>query len=309
MTTIKNYPTTSEVSSVKTNTLDKDLSEKKEVQLLKFGNNNLNVLNNTIQIKSAEDAVDFACNLLGINQETPEYELLQKDVTLKYNTMIRVASAKGEILDPAIIQARIQNYVKGWSFNQFEQQAILSNNPQTWEYSVPEEISDEEALKLLKEHYKNLTDGYIEFYNKDGNDSIDIIEMYVQELAEHYLSKGLSYNQAHLKATEVALKFDKMSFAEIDQSNDTSDEMQLYKLLQVKFGTLEDAPKKHMTIEDIRTLDAKEIQAYLFTKAQFDGNGSNTITPTESGAIEYDIMTGGSKTPNWLKAAREFLGL
>jgi hypothetical protein len=80
-------------------------------------------------------------------------------------------------------------------------------------------------------------------------------------------------------------------------------------LLQTKYGVLEDAPMDKMTIQDIRTLDNAEVQAYLFTKSQFNGDGSNTITPQESEDIEYDIMTGGSKIPSWLKAARGFLGL
>lgn len=100
-----------------------------------------------------------------------------------------------------------------------------------------------------------------------------------------------------------------MLFAEIAQSTDDSDEMQLYQLLQIKFGTMEEASSKPMTLAGIRTLDKDEVQAFLFTKAQFDETGSNTITPQESGAFELDILQGGSKSMSWLKAAREFLGL
>ena len=85
--------------------------------------------------------------------------------------------------------------------------------------------------------------------------------------------------------------------------------MQLFALLQMKFATLEKKPENLSTITDLETLDRKEVQAYLFTKAQFDNTGSNTITPLESNAIEYDIMSCGTKTPRWLNSAREFLGL
>ena len=277
--------------------------------ILKLQDSNHQVKNNeTIEIKSAEDAVNYALSLIDLNPDSQKYEDFKKDVSFKYNNMIRVAEATGQKLTSDIIQPRLANFVKGWSFNQFEQNAAKDiDTAASWEYKRPAGSTDVEAHQALKENYSKLADGYIEFYDGDGNGSIDIIEMFNQELIEHYRSCGLSEQQAKTKAINTAIKFNNMSFTEIDQSNDPSDEMQLYKLLITKFGTLDDASTK--TIEGLRTLDKDEVQAYLFTKAQFDNTGSNTITPLESQAIEYDIMTGGTKTPNWLKAARKFLGI
>lgn len=289
--------------------VNEQLNNDSNKAILSFQESNQQTQNSgNVEITTAEDAVDFALDLIKLNSESPKYEQFRKDVSFKYNNMIRVAEATGQNLSQEMIQIRLTNYVKGWSFNQFEQDAAKDlDSANAWEYERPAGSTDAEALKALKENYSKLADGYVEFYDGDGSGSIDLIEMFNQELIEHYKNSGLSEHQAKTKAIETAIKFNNMSFTEIDQSNDSSDEMQLYKLLMTKFGTLDDDSTK--TIEGLRTLDKDEVQAYLFTKAQFDNTGSNTITPLESQAIEYDIMTGGTKTPNWLKAARNFLGI
>ena len=279
------------------------------VEILRFNGTADQHGNSVVKIDTADKAVEFACSILNIDNTDATYEQLKNDVTNKYNSIVNMSKVMGQPLDPNVLQVRLNNYVKGWAFNQFEKNAVTGDTPSNWNYSIPENASDEEAMNLLKGYYDKLSDSYIEFYDGDGNGSIDIIEMFNQELVEHYKEQGLPDNKARLKALEVASKYSQMSFAEINQSSDNSQEKQLFMLLQTKYGVLEDAPMDRMTIQDIRTLDNAEVQAYLFTKSQFNGDGSNTITPQESGAIEYDIMTGGSKTPNWLQAARGFLGL
>lgn len=279
------------------------------IEILKFNDATNLQTKGVINIDSADKAVDFACDILNIDKSDPAYEQLKSDVSNKYNSMINTAKLRREQLDQNVLQVRLNNYVKGWAFNQFEQNVVIGKNPSAWKYSIPDDATDEEAMELLKGYYDKFSDSYIEFYDGNGDGSIDILEMFNQKLVEHYKLCGLSDNEARLKALDVASRYSKMSFREIEQSSDDSNEMQLYKTLMSKFGVLEDAPTDKMTIQDIRTLDDKEVQAYLFTKSQFNGDGANTITPQESGAIEYDIMTGGTKTPNWLQAARGFLGL
>ena len=76
-----------------------------------------------LEITTAEDAVDFALDLIKLNSESPKSEQFRKDVSFKYNNMIRVAEETGQNLNQEMIQIRLTNYVKGWSFNQFEQDA------------------------------------------------------------------------------------------------------------------------------------------------------------------------------------------
>ena len=286
--------------------------------LLSLDNSGVSQTTSVKQIHSAEDAVDFACKELGINLNSPEYQQLKFDVTHKYKTMLRIAEAQGEKLDSTVVHVRIKNYVKGWAFNQFEQNAVTGKNAKNWEYNAPADLvkkaddGDEDAknklLLLLKENYNNLADAYIEFYDGDGNGSIDIIEMFAQELTEHYANTlGLPKDQARSKALEKATQLSKMSMVEIANSKDESDEMLLFQLLQTKFGMIEDTPIENLTIEDLRTLSKEEIKPYLLTKANYDGSGSNTITPKESNNIEFDILQGKDNVLNWFSAARKML--
>lgn len=246
----------------------------------------------------------------GIDYESKSDEF-KYDILNKYKVMIDVASRKGETLSDDIIELRIKNYAIGWEFTDFETRAVYDKTA-TYKYNSDTTLPEEEQFAKLKQHYQELSAGYIEHYDGDGNGSINLYEMFTFELAEYYESQGQSKQEAMNKAINKTREYMSMSFTDIQKSTDTSFEMSILKQLQVRYGVLEDQANG-MDINSLITLDQDEVQAYLFAKAQYLDN-KNSISANESFAVDADIMgargdEGDSKIDLYLKGAREFLGL
>ena len=210
-----------------------------------------------------------------------------------------------------IIKLRIKNYAIGWEFTDFETRAV-NDKTATYKYNSDTTLPEEEQFAKLKQHYQELSAGYIEYYDGDGNGSINLYEMFTFELAEYYESQGQSKQEAMNKAINKTREYMSMSFADIQNSTDTSFEMSILKQLQVRYGVLEDQANG-MDINSLKTLDQDEVQAYLFAKAQYLDN-KNSISANESFAVDADIMGArgdeeDSKIDLYLKGARDFLGL
>ncbi len=275
-----------------------EVEEEQEIELLE--------LNDTKPTDSKKELTDIL-KTAGIDFDS-ESEEFQNALTVKYNTMLDFAKRNNETLSDAVKTRRMVNYAKAWKFNQFEQQAMDNKSPADWKYGEDiEGKTDAEKLEILKEHYDKMADQYIELYDNNGDGSVDILEMFCREFEEHCLSIGMDSKGAHTLAIQKTEEFSKMSFADVDASEDTSSAMVLYKMLISKFGTLEASSTPD--IDKIKQLSKDEIQAYLFTMANYDGTGKNDITANEVKTLELDIQSGNENVANWLVSARNFLGL
>ena len=231
---------------------------------------------------SAEEQVSRLLNKAGINLEE-EDEALQKDVVAKYNTMLTIAEQNGQTLDDETVQTRLANYIKGWKFHKFEVGA-LTENPAEYQ----SDCSNATTLDELKTAYGQFGKEYVEYTDQDGNGSIELHELFYQELIEHYQTSSggsLSKTEAKQKATETVGKFanyNVQNFPPQDSELYNTPEMELFTLTASKLGIL-DTDKNS-------SLSSQEAASYLLTMAQMEDK-KNNITPEEYIMTEMAIST------------------
>lgn len=237
--------------------------------------------------------------------ELENNEALRRDLLNKYSVMTSVAKQNGEKLSDNEIQTRLTNYAKGWKFNQFQTKVAMGLN-------VPEYQSDcakAKSLPELKEAYDQFAKEYIEFYDQDKDNKINIEEMFFQKLIEHYsLKKGLSTSEAKRKARETlqyyqANNYGLLNDGTINLPEDGTDEAQLYSLILDKLARMEQS----LNIKNNAQFDQEEIAVYLHAMANFKDAGNNI---TSSDAFQMNLSSVDNETTifeNRLKASKEYL--
>lgn len=214
---------------------------------------------------------------------------LQKDLLRKFRVMTYYAEANGQVLDDETVQQRLSNYVKGWNFHKFESDVILDPK-QAEDYQS--DCSKATNTDELKNAYNQFGKEYVEFYDNDGDGKINPYEMFNQELAEHYISKGMTQKEALTKAGKVVAEYRSNGYS-VDNlpANVDTDEMELFTLVLTKMGVLDQ--------DNDGILAHQETGAYLFSMAQAQ-DGKNNITPKEYWVVADAIMD-EEKTPKLQK--------
>lgn len=154
-------------------------------------------------ISSADDALELACEILQIDSNSPDYQKLKYDVTSKYNTMINIANRMGQPLSPEMAQIRMTNYIKGWAFNQFGINAAQGKE----EGDFVSDCSKAKNYGELTESYIQFGKEFVEIYDQDGNGSVDILEMFYEELFSYYSNTGCSPTEAKTKTLSALREF------------------------------------------------------------------------------------------------------
>ncbi len=232
-------------------------------------------VHDTPKAVDSKEAVKTILQNAGINFDEESADF-QKDVVSKYNLIKSVAEKSGQEINETTLQTRIENYAKGWKFEQFGKQSVLGKVGE-----FQSDCSNAKTLDELKQSYKQFGAEYTEFYDNDGNKAVDAYEMFYQELQDHYSTKGLSSAEAKAKALEVIQEYSQKgySIANLPDNVDT-DEMELFTLVLSKIGVL-DANKDGVLGQD-------EAASYLLTMAQMNDK-KNNITSQEYLVTEMAI--------------------
>ncbi len=252
------------------------------------------VVNKDLLISKIMEAVDMK-----------DSEALKRDLLTKYNVMTSVAEQNKETLDLDEIQTRLTNYAKGWKFNQFQVKASL-------DLDAPEYQSDcskAKTMEELKAAYNQFAKEYIEFYDQDENNKIEIEEMFYQELIEHYsLRDRMSTAEAKKKALETLENYKTNNYGllnngTINLPNDGSDEATLYSLILGKLTRMEQT----LNIDNNAAFDQEEIAIYLNAMASINDKGNNISTSDSKLMETASVDTETEVFENILKAAQNFL--
>ena len=198
--------------------------------------------------------------------------------------MEAVAEKNGKKLTANEITERLNNYAKGWKFNQFQTKACFG-------LEVPEYQSDCAKAKSeseLKDAYKQFAKEYIEFYDQDGNNSISAEEMFFQELIEHYiLEENLPATEAKNKAIQILENYKTNSYGLLEDGtvnlpSDNSTEASLYS----EIINLLRRTESSLDVKNNKEFDVEEIAPYLHAMAWSNDNGNNI---TSSDALQMSI--------------------
>ena len=209
---------------------------------------------------------------------------LKAALNRKYNTMIAV---KSDISNEETL-TRLTNYAKAWEFQQKENQAAMEEDV----IYENKERAEAKTVDELVNAYQQFGKEYVEFYDKDYNDKVDIYEMFYDELINNYM------NLTHLtrkEATELAIKnVEEFKNANYDFKNppqNNTAESLLFTELMNRISTLEDLPNNENFDFEI---DYNEAATHLFSMAQICDD-KNSITKSEFNnanfAIKYNDCT------------------
>ena len=177
---------------------------------------------------------------------------------------------------------RLTNYAKAWDFNQFGVKAA-SGLEVTYKNT---ECANAKNLDELKSAYKQFGKEYVEFYDQNENDKIDIYELFYQELIEHYIIEDkMTTADAIKKATEIVEEYTKKNYSSINVPAATTKEAKLFACTVNKITTLEGAEGATVDSE----LSADEAAAYLLAMAQFDDK-KNAITDSEHNHAQMSLI-------------------
>ncbi len=186
------------------------------------------------------------------------------------------------------ITTRLTNYAKGWEFNQFSVKAALDQDV-TFENT---DCANAKNIPQLISAYEQFGKEYVEFYDKDLDNNINIYEMFYQELLEHYIIKErMDQKEAIKKATEIVERYknEKYHINNLPKEN-SNDEANMFILIANKIITLEGAQGAKVDT----MISPNEATAFLCTIANFDKDHGlkNKITATEYNIANLNILDG-----------------
>ncbi len=270
-----------------------------------------------------------------------EKEALESALRIKYSNIIQYASSNNIELTEENLITRLTNYAKGVQYNrQFnnaynvglgaydlfkqpntikEHNAILeklmnSDNVETIiDYTAPED--DDKKKEALKEHYQNLADAYVEYFDTDCNGSVNLMEMFVIELAKQYLEEGQTPEVARANAQREFANMDiEKIVTKITNKEVLTMEETLYLSLYEKFNTLnineyDETQLTEEQVDDITNLSRQEVQRFLALATQYDSSGNPALTDMEYFALESDIIANPDFVKQALRECGTFLGL
>ena len=149
--------------------------------------------------KTPEEKVQTLLKKVGIDIEN-ENDEFKKDVLSKFNTMLLFAKNNNQNLDDETIKTRLSNYVKALRFHNVELAAnkgedVVYENTDCANATTEEELIDK---------YHQFGKEYVELYDQDGDGSIDVYEMFYQEIIDH-CTETLGYSQDKAKQTAITI--------------------------------------------------------------------------------------------------------
>lgn len=213
-------------------------------------------------VDEKEAFIKDALSKAGIDYDSKSGEF-KNNIKLKYTRMIDVYNRQGELPSDEIIQKRLANYAKGWEFNHFAQ--LAGNGVEVDAYKLDTTNTEDKAQK-----YKDFGAQYVEFYDQDGDGKAGIYEIFYQELREHYIIVDkLDSIAAEKKAIETVEKFEGMSFADIENSNDDSKEMRLFQKIMILTGAISTSLDPDADLENVMNIDADEASCFGVTLSSF----------------------------------------
>ena len=268
---------------------------------------------------------------------------LDSALRIKYSNIIQYASSNNIELTEENLITRLTNYAKGMQYNrQFnnaynvglgaynlfkqpqyieEHDAILetlmnSDNVETIiDYTAPENATDEEKFEALKGHYQNLADAYVEYFDTDCNGSVNLMEMFVIELAKQYLEKGQTPQAARANARQEFANMDiEKIVTKITNREALTMEETLYLSLYEKFNTLnineyDETQLTEEQVDDITNLSRQEVQRFWALATQYDNSQNPDLTDMEYFALESDIIANPDFVKQALRECGTFFGL
>lgn len=289
-----------------------------------------------------EDIFQQVFNQIECSEE--EKGALDSALRIKYSNIIQYASSNQMELTKENLVTRLTNYAKGMQYNRQFKNAnnvglgayqlleqrhpaaehnnilnALMNNSDNVEtiidYTAPENVTEEEKLEALKNHYKDLADSYIEYFDTDCNGSVNLMEMFEIELAKHYLEEGQTPEVARANAQRVVADINIKNIGTKMTNNEAlTTEETLYLSLYEKFNTLnineyDETQFAEEQVNDITNLSSQEVQRFLALATQYDNSQNPDLTNMEYFALESDIIANPDFVKRALRECGTFLGL
>ena len=183
------------------------------------------------------------------------------------------------------------------------------------DYTAPENATDEEKFEALKGHYQNLADAYVEYFDTDCNGSVNLMEMFVIELAKQYLEKGQTPEAARANAQRMVANINIENIGiKLDNKQELTMEEKLYFALYQKFNTLnineyDETQLTEEQVDDITNLSRQEVQRFWALATQYDNSQNPDLTDMEYFALESDIIANPDFVKQALRECGTFFGL
>ncbi|MCQ2740089.1 MAG: hypothetical protein MJ237_07670 [bacterium] len=203
---------------------------------------------------------------------------LQDDITTKYNAIISFQKNNGNEIDTRNLADRIENYIKGWELHNFEQ----STKDETYNLEIPADGSANDKAKA----YMQRGEEYIEYYDTNGNKSLDIDEKFYQKLVEYYTkhdnckkSEAISKSIKTIKDFEEIIKI----YNENPTSTDLSEKLENLQGYDTEITIFIQALGDFaaLDLDANSNLSKDEVAAYILTMSRLDSKGNNNISVEE----------------------------
>lgn len=208
----------------------------------------------------------------------------QKDLISKYKV---IKSVNKDITDTELTR-RLTNYAKALKFHQAE---VAANADDTVEYKSA--CAKAKTQEELVNSYEQFGAEYVELYDQDGNSSIDIHEMFYQELIDYYISEGDDRNIALAKAIKATELFKDFNLNALPAGESAEEE--LFKRVVQKFKTID--------IDGVNGISSKESATHLLSMAQLHDK-LNNISASEFLDSDLAVMFAGKSVEDieaWIR--------
>lgn len=214
---------------------------------------------------------------IDISSETKDF---QKAVINKYKL---ICSTSPETPSDEILSLRLKNYVKALKFHKVE---LAANKGEDVVYEN-KDCADAKTEEELIDKYQQFGKEYVELYDQDGDGSIDVYEMFYQEIIDHCTEVlGYSPDKAIQTAITILEEYQKKGYSMTnmptgeDMSEAEKDMAQLFSEVVNKISVIDTTAGATTDMK----ISASEAAAHLISTAQ--------LTDTKN-AIKKDEFNGG----------------
>lgn len=205
----------------------------------------------------------------------------KKEVLATYNVIVSVAKQNNQEIDETSIKTRLVNYAKALNFHKAEL-AAKKGTDVVYENS---DCANAKNTNELIDKYKQFGKEYVELYDKNGDKSIDVYELFYKDLSDNLVEQyGYDKTKAEKAAITITQEYKKNGYTILNQPKEDSIPAEIFRDAVNKITIIDTA--KGATVNG--NISTDEAAAHLITMAQICDN-KNSITKSEFTGTELAI--------------------